>query len=311
MPFQFRQVGALALTGSLLAACSTVPPHIALPDPARDKIVSTEVVNSIKQHEIYVYVPPSTAGASGGAAFGFLGAVVGAVIDSSVNEVRSEKAETAVKSLRDAMVDYNFDDKLSADLKDQLSQVGFLGVDKVRVTRESTLDGIDKDIAGSTDGAILLAVTDYKLDNDANRLTMAVGVGLYANNDALRALHPSKEKKNRTAPPNALYRNTFVFVTRLDGLTGDRDKNIAAWSADHGAPARAALEMGSKRIAALIATDIALKEGEGKPPADAPVAKVVGIAGFPLEGSVIGSDADGKIVRFTDGTLAYVTTPAL
>ena len=67
MRFRFTHL-AILLSALSLAACGTVAPHVYLPDPARDKIVSTEVVNSIRQNEIYVYVPPSSGGATAGAA---------------------------------------------------------------------------------------------------------------------------------------------------------------------------------------------------------------------------------------------------
>src|SRR5258708_1995626 len=93
----------------LMGACSTLPIHQALTSDAHDKIASTEVVVPIRQHEIYVYVPPSTGGAQAGAGFGLVGALVGVAIDASIDSVRTSKAETAVKPLRDVLVDYNFD----------------------------------------------------------------------------------------------------------------------------------------------------------------------------------------------------------
>src|ERR1700683_849873 len=97
------------LPTTLLGACSSVPVHESLPVAAREKISSADVFVPIRQNEIYVYVPPSTAGSSAGASAGLLGGLVGAAIDAGVNDVRSSKAETAVKPLRDSLVDFNFD----------------------------------------------------------------------------------------------------------------------------------------------------------------------------------------------------------
>src|SRR5580692_1676538 len=94
---------AILLPVLFLGACAGIPPHEALPDAARDKISSTEVVLPIKQREIYVFVPNSTAGAASG------GGLIGALVDAGINDIRTSKAEAAVKPLRDALVDFDFD----------------------------------------------------------------------------------------------------------------------------------------------------------------------------------------------------------
>src|SRR6185437_6348792 len=111
---------AVLLPGLLLGACSTLPVHQALPAEAQDKIASTDVVLPIHQSEIYEFVPNSTGGAVA------VGGLLGAIIDAGVYDVRTSKAETAVKPLRDAIVDYDFDKAFQSDMKGALAGDGFL-----------------------------------------------------------------------------------------------------------------------------------------------------------------------------------------
>ena len=111
-----------------LAACSGMPVHEVLPDGARDRIGSTEVVAPVRQSEIYVFVPVATAGASQG--------LIGALVDVTIDSIRTSKAENAVKPLRNALVDFNFDDALQSDLKASLAQSKWLKVQNVRVQKD-------------------------------------------------------------------------------------------------------------------------------------------------------------------------------
>src|SRR5690242_17815904 len=94
------------LSGLLVAGCAGVPVHEALPDGARNKFTSTEVVVPVRQSEIYVYVPPSNVSSATG------GGLIEALVDVAVDSVRTSKAEKAVKDLRDSLVDFDFDKEL-------------------------------------------------------------------------------------------------------------------------------------------------------------------------------------------------------
>ena len=294
---------AVLLPLFLLGACATaVPPHAYLPDAARDRISSTDVVLPIRQSEIYVFVPITT----GGAGFGLLGALV----DISVDSVRTTKAEKAVKPLRDSMVDYSFDDTLQTDLKNALTQLTWAHPGDPRVVKEVTNDNMDRVLASSKADAVLFATTDYQLSNDCDILTITVLTGLYPNNDALRSLRKGKKGKFPTALENSLYRNVLIFKARVPGATGDRDHNIAILDADKGEAARTLLKMGTAKLAAMLVDDIQRHENAAN--ATGGTAEIEGTVRIDgVEGQIIGTDEDGEIVRFADGTLKYVTKSAL
>jgi hypothetical protein len=290
---------AILLPVLILGACAGIPPHEALPDAARDKISSTEVVLPIKQREIYVFVPNSTAGAASG------GGLIGALVDAGINDIRTSKAEAAVKPLRDALVDFDFDKILRDDVKTSLSQVSWIHGDNTRVIKEVTNDNLDKVLDASKSDAVLFVAADYHLSNDSDEFFITAGVSLFPINDALKAIKAGG-KSPKSSLTNSLYHNSLAFKTKAPNATSDRDQNIATWSKSNGAAMRAALKFGAEKLAALIAADL---QGQDNAAASSDAAAAVMIDGQP--GDIVSRDADGAIVRFKDGTLAYVTTAAL
>lgn len=295
---------AILLPGLLLGACSTLPLHQPLAPDAQGKIASTDVVLPVHQSEIYVFVPNSSAGAVA------VGGLIGALVDAGINDVRTSKAETAVKPLRDVLVDYSFDSALQADVKQSLGQVAWVHGDDYRVVRDNTPDGLDGVLGASKDSAILFVVSDYRLSNDGDVLDVTTFAKLFPNDDALKSYVQKPDTRTKSADDNTIYRNMFVYEVRLPGATDDRDKNIAAWSADNGALMRAALDQGAKETAAMLAADI--QDGD-RPAADAtamnldPPATVTPVPGVPISTSarVVSDDASGRLVRCDDGTLRY------
>jgi hypothetical protein len=303
----------IILSSLLLAACASQPSiHQPISDAARGVLTSTDVVLPIRQSEIYVFVPMATAGAGFG--------LVGALVDLSVDSSRTSKAETAVTPLRNAMVDYSFDNALQDELKGSLAQVAWLHAGNFGVTRDISNDGLAKALAASKASSVLFVVADYRLSNDGDVLFVTLQAALMPNNDQTRALIPGKrDEKTPVALANALYRNRFVFEAHVNG-TGDRDKNIAEWSADNGTAVRAALTMAAKKLVPLMAQDIQRAEGDIAPPANAPQvanstpSEVVECNIAPSEaqcgktGMLLSQDQDGEVLRFKDGSLKYFKT---
>lgn len=283
----------LPMLAVALSACVTVTPnHVALADKARDAITSTEIVEPIRQSEIYIYVPPSQIATAGG------GGLLLALIDAGVDSARTSNAEAAVKGLRNSVVDFNFDETLTGDLRDSVSQVSWLHLNGARVIKEIEPASLDGAISQSKAGAVLLTWADYHLSNNGRELYVVLNAGLYANSDGLKPYQPVEGKSDvKSAPGNALYRNSFMFTTTLVGATDKRVDNMALWSADGGARARAALKLGAAKVARLLADDL---QGKLAAPADAkPNA----------EGQAIADETGGTIQRHGDGTIVYTGRP--
>jgi|SRR5579871_472537 len=304
-------VGSLSFL--LLAGCANLPSiHQPLPTNARADLTTTDVVLPIKQSEVYVFVPMAT----GGAGFGLIGALVDAGIDST----RTSKAETAVTPLRNAMVDYSFDNALQTELKSSLAEVAWVHPEDFKVVRDISDEGLGKTLAESKASSVLFVVADYHLSNDGDVLLATFEVALMPNNDQLKALVPGRRNdKTPVALINALYRNRFVFEAHV-ASTGDRDRNIAEWSANNAAAARAALTMAAKKIAPLMVEDMQRAENDIAPPADSPQVGVVipdestqcivapSDAQCGTSAMLLGKDDQGETLRFKDGSLKYLKT---
>jgi hypothetical protein len=265
------------LTAVLLGGCVTqIPPHVPLPDVAKDRFASTDVVLPIRQGEIYVFVPNSNVAAATG------GGLLGALVDVAVDSVRTSKAEAAVKPLRDATSDFDFDSLLRDDLRTSLSQIAWLHTGSARVVRNVSPDGLDAALAGSSASAVLFATTDYRLDNDGNVLDVSLSVDLIPKDAALMALRTGAKSGHAVQPANAIYRDTLTVET-TPPAAADRDHYIAAWSANHGASLRQALTMAAHKLSDMLAADLQQQE--------------------------IAADADGSATRTALGTVVYTAKP--
>jgi hypothetical protein len=275
----------LILAGLGLSACARMPPdHVALDIQARNNVHSTDVVAPVRQGEVYVFVPQTSTGGQGG----LLGALVAAGIDS----VRTSKAEDAVKPLRDAVVDFNFDDVLRQDLKASMSKVQWLNVTEVKVIKDVATASLDSAITDSKASAVLMVAADYHLSNDGSTFDIAIKANLFPNSLALtQPKTTDANAKPKSDVNNAIYRNAFTFEAKVPGATEDRDRNMNVWAANHGELLRAATTKGVAKLTELIAADI-----QEAPLVTTEQAKVE---------KVLGDGPDGVLTRHANGTLAF------
>ncbi len=285
-------VGALALAATLYA-CSSIPAHQSLDASAHANITATDVIAPISESEIYVFVPNSNAGAVSG------GGLLGVLIDVTIDNIRTGKAEKAVKPLRDSLVGFDFDAATRGALNAHLAQVTWMHAGNARVLKEVTNDRLDAALTESTASATLFTIVDYHLSNDSDDLLVTVHAFMFPNSDALKALvNKPSSSKVKSALANAIYRNVIVYETRLDDATSDRDHNIALWSARNGAAAREALTEGLDKVSGILASDIS----GGQPAINATEIWLDG-----QKGTLIASDPGGSLIRRDDGTLLYAT----
>jgi len=82
MSLRLAALAAIAPAFLLGACASQGPLNRSVPLAARDKIAATDVVVPIGQNEMVIAIPISTAGTSGAASFGLIGALVGSMVDA-------------------------------------------------------------------------------------------------------------------------------------------------------------------------------------------------------------------------------------
>lgn len=273
----------LILAGLGLSACATTPDHVALDIQARNNVHSTDVVAPVRQGEVYVFVPQASSGGQG---------LIGALVAAGIDSVRTSKAEDAVKPLRDAVIDFNFDDLLRQDLKASMSKVQWLNVTDVKVIKDVATASLDSAITGSKASAVLMVAADYHLSNDGSTFDIAVKADLFPNSLALtQPKTTDANTKPKSDVKNAIYRNTFTFEAKVPGATDDRDRNMGVWAANHGELLRAATTRGVAKLTELIAADI-----QEAPLVTAEQGKVE---------KVLGDGPDGVLTRHANGTLAF------
>jgi hypothetical protein len=298
---QLRFSHAVIIASAFVVSACANGAHLSLPAASHSQIGSTETVLPIQQSEIYVYVPPTNGG----------GGILGALIEAGIADIRTTKAEKAVAPLRNALVDFNFDDTFKSALKDALIREAWLGAADYRVIKDVTIPSMDAALMASKAGAVLFTWADYQLSNDGDVLTISVGASVFPNKDALKVFVPKPPsdpaRQPKTAPENSIYHNSFRFVTRIPPSPEGRDGNIAVWSAGNGAIMRDALKLGTARIAQMLADDLRRTAEEGDVAAKA--GAEIKVAGF--RGNILANDAEGDIVRFADGSLAYGTKAVL
>lgn len=198
----------------------------------------------------------------------------------------------------------------------------------VKVLKDDTSESLDKALSSSSAPAVLFVETDYRLNNDGDAFQATFSSWLSPNDDTLRDLKAREVKQGKSghvaAPDNALYRNTLTFEARV-AATGDRDRNIAEWSANKGAPMRAALTLAAQKAALMLATDLERTDIDtpdsgsswtGPKPigADATTSCTAAVSITecgPGGTAFVSKDTDGAVLQFKDGSLKYVTNSVL
>jgi hypothetical protein len=299
-----RGLAALcALASALaLAACATpVPIHQAMPADARTRLATTDVVVPVKQNEIYIYVPPSQMAMYGG------GGLILALLDASVDSNNANTAEEAVGPLRNALVDFNFDQVLQTELKTALAQASWLNASGYQVVKEVSDANFDKILTGSQASAVLFVSANYTLNWSGDSVSVSISPFLFPKTTELAAMVPAPVTSGpKTSSANALYRNVMTFRDRAPNATDEREANLVTWSAQNAAVMRASLQRAATKLAAMLMTDL----HEPLPPIDPKTTKLPTIVVDNVTGYIVRTDAEGSLVQFPTGTQMYITTAA-
>ena len=310
MSLRLAALAAIAPAFLLGACASQGPLNRSVPLAARDKIAATDVVMPIGQNEMVIAIPISTAGTSGAASFGLIGALVGSMVDAGIDSANASAAEASVKPLRNVLVDFSFDDTLNADLQARITQANWVKPAGFRIVKEVTPQNLEKVLKESKASTLLFTSASYNLNFNADELSISMGARLLPNTPELQALLPEKfdPKASQITSANELYRNVFTFTTAVPGATNNRDANIALWSANNGAPMRDALKLGSAKLTEMLVADIIAEPGE---PLDPKTTTLKPYKGEIYGGYIMAKDDVGTHVLQESGYEFYVTDVSL
>ncbi|HEV7692001.1 MAG TPA: hypothetical protein VGO52_14290 [Hyphomonadaceae bacterium] len=333
---------AVAATSFALAGCATtttpLPASLGLSGAAREKIASTDIVMPIPQKEIFfydqpvagagatympVYTPVSTGMSTGAAA---TVGIVGILLVAGIAAAQAADEASDLKPLRDAMDKFAFDETLRTEMKAAVAQTPWIKATEPKVLKQPKPEEVTAAVASSAASGVMMVNTSYTINSNADEITMAITPAFYAASPDLKALTPaaqaaaqasanSKSKSSAkpkpvssTDPGNRLYYNTFTFRTQVsNAVTGRREANIAAWTANDAAALKAAMSMGSAKLAQMLVSDLEAPSG----PVDPKTTTLRPINAELVNGHVLRADAEGQVVLLAAGGQVYLANAAL
>jgi hypothetical protein len=271
---RLKRIFALVVGAILLTACATSPTKHALDPADRSPAGGREAIVMVPQGELRALVNQS----KGGQAFG----LIGALVDVSVTQHRANAAESALKSVRDGLNGYNFDQRVLAATQATVDKLDWLGVHKVTFSKDASNESSTADLDKSESPEVIFAVYEYALTADFSAVQVSARVTI-----SPKKVPAGSDSAARIKVTNAAYSQAFQCMIRLAGADGKMTDNAQHWSADNAKLIRDALDQGIERVSTLMQRSLL------QTPSD--VQKL-----SQGEETTVG-DSKGKVIEKTDG----------
>jgi hypothetical protein len=250
MSFLLRRCVVLLL---LLAPLAHAAPLPKLRAPLAQDARASTVVLYVQQTEVAVDDP--YVGAPGG---GLLGALIGSAIESKMARNR----QAAVGPVRDAMLDFRFEEQLQAALKRRLSPA-LVEDDAPFVVVRSEQEWRDH-LRRVTPATVLLVTARYAFEQNFEMAYVHAIASLQRADKALpdeAAFEALPNRKKRKLAPTIVHTGSYysAFVThspyrkqaRAEGDAGF-EHNAKQWAKGGAEPLRASFSAGIEEVAALV-----------------------------------------------------------
>jgi len=245
--------GLLALASSLLVGLMAIgcakPTRVPLKEDLRASINSTKTVAGFTQQEIGTSIQ-SAQGASAGQ-FGLIGALVESGIDNS----RTKAAEGAVGPVRNALLGYDPGKALGEALKKELTPVVWLKSGAVEVQSMGDVTVMTTWLDKCESNVLLVVRPEYRLTPKFDGVMVTAKVSLHPKTSPLaEAKHPYGTL------PGVIYSNEFTTTYTLSDWPSPAPKELAdaakLWTLDNASKGRALLDSAMAEIAQMIAWDL-------------------------------------------------------
>jgi hypothetical protein len=299
--------GALVLGALLVATGCAGARRIPLASESSAKLQTVRPIAALNQQEIKTSIVVSNSGA----AFG----LIGALVDTAVNNSAAKTVETKVVPVRNALVGWDAGVALRAALEREVRPVTALKAGPIEVKQlPDTKDAIAALVAQTKADALFLVQADYRLTPSFDAVVVTAKVSLLP---CKAAAAPAPTEDASAEAPKPLYLNTFVTSAGLSGFAAATTPEQAAamWAADGGRPVRVALDGSIDELARMIAFDVVQSGPAGasspsekyEPPADAPKLTSIGpYATGVLNGYPVRQEKGRAWLRVATGELAAV-----
>lgn len=256
----------------VLLSCFAVPAFAAKPVLPATPIRTSQPAEIIfTQQELAVDVP-DTANAVG-MQFGLIGALVG----SAISNAQVKSAEERVGALRNALLDYPFNARMEAALREKLAANGVLGDQGLKVLH-ATWDADSATLANATEDALVLAPR-YGILSNFEQLSVSLSLS-----HMQRTAKPGKKPRQKP-----LFARTYAFHFPLSNAAGDAEADAARWLGFGRQPLEALLDTGVDQVTDMLVYDLS---AEARAEAEQPIRG--------LEGTVGGQRFAGRVVREGD-----------
>ena len=293
----------LALGVMFLSGCATSV-RVPISSDSRTQLGAVIGIVGLRQQEIGTEINTSNVSAATG------GGLIAAIVDSSIDNSRAKKAESAVTPLRDALINYQPGNILAVDLQKALATVPGVSpshVDVRQIIDPNTTAGW---INGSGGASVLLVNLSYKLSPNFGSIIVSAEVSLHAGGSRLASV-----AQNKPNLPPLVYYNVFSSTYTLFGLSDapTLDGMAKLWAANGGQSAQKALDVELQELAVMIAYDLtAPSPSDGKSykaPETAEIRQIqiYGTPGRPFQEGYIEHKTDGRAwVRLPLGQLSGI-----
>jgi hypothetical protein len=273
---------------ALLAGCQSGPPlKHAFEESDRTPPGGREVVVIVPQGEIRARVVPAT----GGFAFG----LIGAIVDASVNQSRAKKEESTIAPIRDGLTGYNFDQKALVSAKETSEKLQWLAVKKVSFSKDISNESLLKSLDQSQSPQVAFVAYDYALSADFSSVIVTAKVSVMP-----KTAPPGHAPADRLKMQGAAYEQVFRCPIALSNPT-DMDANAHRWAVNNSTLARQALDEGLIRIQSMIERSIAMTPADV---ANLPQGDATKVGDF--KDRVFDHDGQGTLILDTAGAWIYV-----
>ena len=272
----------IRLAAFLMLSCFVVPAFAAKPVlPATPIRTSQPTEILLTQQELAVDVP--NAASAAGMQFGLIGALVG----TAINNAQVKNAEQRVGELRNALLDYPFNARVEAALREKLSANDVLGGQGLQVLH-ATWDADTAQQAGTTEDALVLAPR-YAILSNFEQLTVSLTLS-----HMQRTARAGKKPRQK-----ALFSRTYAFNFPLSKISGSgAEEDAARWVGFGRVPMETLLDTGIDQVTDMLVYDLST---EGRAEAELPIKG--------LNGTVGGQQFAGRVVRSGDHWLWLRTGP--
>lgn len=194
----------------MLSACAQLPPAKAIDPSIKSHVTATQAVLTIPQTEIYADIVRSGGGGGG---------LIGALIDTAVENARTKKAEQAMVPVRNELLDFDFDSTMTSDLQTGISQMDWLHAGTVKVDKDPSADDLNKLVGDADQPYSLVVNVDYHLTPDFHALLVKVAAALFPKHSD--STSNSGQRLKPTDPKNAVFSQIVVYRENIPDDTLD------------------------------------------------------------------------------------------